>query len=315
MKMKRWLALLLAAGMLFALSACGDKPGSSDEDLSSSIEETDPEYPVEVGGAKITAAPKKVVSLSPALTELCFDMGYGESITGVSDYCDYPRQAQSLPQTGTAQLPDFDTIERLTPDVVLSHTDFSEENLIAFQQAGIEVVVLPRAKNSEGLKTLYTDIARLFAGELTGKESGVAFYNEQMGRTESVLAKVNAHLAGANKKTAVYLRMLDFTVATGDTFESEMLEKIGFTNVAKAYGGWEYPETFLPQYDPNVIFCDESITIPMLEQNANYKKLNAVLYDIVYGYNFTAFERQGLRMFDILEDMAKKAYPEAFATE
>ena len=107
--------------------------------------------------------------------------------------------------------------------------------------------------------------------------------------------------------------MLDFTVATGDTFEGAMLEAVGFENVAGAYGGWAYPLDFVGQYDPDVIFCNEDITIPMLEQNANYKGLQATIHDIVYSYDFTAFERQGKRMFDILEDMAKKAYPDAFA--
>ena len=82
---------------------------------------------------------------------------------------------------------------------------------------------------------------------------------------------------------------------------------------AGAYGGWTYPLDFISQYDPDVIFCNEDITIPMLEQNANYKGLQATIHDIVYSYDFTAFERQGKRMFDMLEDMAKKAYPDAFA--
>lgn len=135
-----------------------------------------------------------------------------------------------------------------------------------------------------------------------------------MGRVESIQEKVEAYIRGGGKQlSAVYLRMLDFTVATGDTFEGAMLETIGFENVAGAYGGWTYPLDFISQYDPDVIFCNEDITIPMLEQNANYKGLQATIHDIVYSYDFTAFERQGKRMFDMLEDMAKKAYPDAFA--
>ena len=61
-----------------------------------------------------------------------------------------------------------------------------------------------------------------------------------------------------------------------------MLEAVGFENVAGAYGGWAYPLDFVGQYDPDVIFCNEDITIPMLEQNANYKGLQATIHDIVY---------------------------------
>ena len=87
MKQKRILPFLLAAALLLGLTGCGD---SSD---SSSLPEEEPEnleYPVSIGDETIPARPEKVVSLSPALTELCFDMGYGDQITGVSDYCDWP---------------------------------------------------------------------------------------------------------------------------------------------------------------------------------------------------------------------------------
>ncbi len=311
MKQKRILPFLLAAALLLGLTGCGD---SSD---SSSLPEEEPEnleYPVSIGDETIPARPEKVVSLSPALTELCFDMGYGDQITGVSDYCDWPESARSLPQLGTAQLPDLDAIRAEEPDVVITHTNLSENDLIALQQADIPVVVLSRARLPEDLKDLYVNLGRLLEGEQAGSEAGKAFYNEQIGRVESIQQKVEAYVRGGGKQlSAVYLRMLDFTVATGDTFEGAMLEAVGFENVAGAYGGWDYPLDFVGQYDPDVIFCNEDITIPMLEQNANYKGLQATIHDIVYSYDFTAFERQGKRMFDILEDMAKKAYPDAFA--
>lgn len=315
MKQKRILPFMLALLLLLGLTGCSgkDKPESS----SSQPEESQPqEYPVSIGEETISDKPQKVVSLSPALTELCFDMGYGQQLSGVSEYCSWPQQIQDLPRMGTAQNPDLSAIKADKPDVVITHTQLSEANLIALQQADIPVVVLSHARQPEQLKDLYTDLGRLFSGEQTGSEEGVGFYNEQMGRVESVRGKVDAYVrSGGKQLSAVYLRMLDFTVATGDTFEGAMLEAIGFENEAGAYGSWTYPADFISQYDPDVIFCNEDITIPMLEQNANYKGLQATIHDIVYSYDFTAFERQGKRMFDILEDMAKKAYPDAFAEQ
>lgn len=316
MKKRRLAALFLALLMVFILSGCNETPVSSSEESEVESSVVDPEYPAVFGDTNITQKPARVVSLSPALTEICYDMGYEDALVGVSDYCDYPAQVSAQPKMGTAQIPNFEDLRAVRPEVVLSHTDFSEEDLIRFQQANIEVIVLPRAKTAEDLKTLYSDIGRLFAGELTGKEEGVAFYNTQMGKIESVRAKIDSAVqAGTAKKSAVLLRMLDFTVATGDTFEGEMLEKTGFENIAKPYGGWEFPLDLLAQYTPSVIFCDQSITIPMLEQHANYKGLHAVLYDLVYGYDFTHLERQGARMFAAFEDMAKKGYPDVFAEE
>ena len=315
MERKRILPFLLALLLLLGLAGCSgrDKPDSS----ASLPEESQPqEYPISIGDETISQKPAQVISLSPALTELCFDMGYGPQLSGVSDYCSWPQQVQDLPKMGAAQQPDLDAIKAAKPDVVITHTQLSEPDLIALQQADIPVVVLARARQPEQLKELYTDLGRLFSGEQTGFEEGVGFYNEQMGRVESIKGKVDSYVRDGGKRlSAVYLRMLDFTVATGDTFEGAMLEAAGFENEAGAYGGWTYPADFISQYDPDVIFCNEDITIPMLEQNAHYKGLQATIHDIVYSYDFTAFERQGKRMFDLLEDMAKKAYPDAFAEQ
>lgn len=313
MKLRRFLPLLVAFSLVFALAGCG---GKSPADSSMAQDETtDPGYPVSIGEETIRQKPEKVVSLSPALTELCFDLGFSDQLCAVSDFCDYPTAVQSMKKAGTAQMPDLETIVSLKPDVVITHTQLSETDLIALQQADISVVVFSRARHGEDLKDLYVDLSKLFSGETTGTETGKGFYNEQMGRIESVKSAVDTYVRGGAKSlSAVYLRMLDFTVATGDTFEGEMLEQIGFENEAGTYGNWEYPADYLKDYAPDVIFCDETITIPMLEKNASYKGLQATIHDLVYSYDFTAFERQGTRMFDILEDMAKKGYPSAFGS-
>ena len=35
--------------------------------------------------------PKRVVSLVPSLTESMFDLGFGDSLVGITDYCTYPK--------------------------------------------------------------------------------------------------------------------------------------------------------------------------------------------------------------------------------
>lgn len=62
----------------------------------------------------------RIVSLSPALTETLFAIGASAELVGVSDYCDYPAQAERLVRAGTSITPNYETIVRLQPTLIVT---------------------------------------------------------------------------------------------------------------------------------------------------------------------------------------------------
>jgi ABC-type Fe3+-hydroxamate transport system substrate-binding protein len=62
---------------------------------------------------------RRVISLSPAITETLFAIGAGSQLVGVSDYCNFPDAAKALPRTGTALTPGYEAIVRLAPTLIL----------------------------------------------------------------------------------------------------------------------------------------------------------------------------------------------------
>ena len=62
---------------------------------------------------------RRIVSLTPSLTEIVFSLGAGERVVGVSDYCDYPPEARTRPRVGTFLQPSVEKILALRPDLVL----------------------------------------------------------------------------------------------------------------------------------------------------------------------------------------------------
>ena len=68
-------------------------------------------------------APRRVVSLAPALTDSLFAIGAGPQVIGISDYCDYPPEATKLPRLGTSLTPNYEAIARLSPDLVVSEAN------------------------------------------------------------------------------------------------------------------------------------------------------------------------------------------------
>jgi iron complex transport system substrate-binding protein len=90
-----------------------------------------------------THPPRRIVSLVPSYTESLFDLGFGEAVVGVTDFCIYPAQAlQGLPRLGGPKNPRVNDILELEPDLVLANW---EENTLktveALEAAGIRVWV------------------------------------------------------------------------------------------------------------------------------------------------------------------------------
>jgi ABC-type Fe3+-hydroxamate transport system substrate-binding protein len=57
----------------------------------------------------------RYVSLSPAITETLFALGAGPFVVGVSDYCHYPAEVESLPHVGSGYTPRYEAIVGLAP--------------------------------------------------------------------------------------------------------------------------------------------------------------------------------------------------------
>ena len=87
-----------------------------------------------------------MISLSPALTEIIFEMGYENSLIGRSKYCDYPAEVEEIQSVGSGANPDIDTIVELTPDVVICGSALAQKDVAYLKGKGIEVVVIPIPK-------------------------------------------------------------------------------------------------------------------------------------------------------------------------
>ena len=67
------------------------------------------------------AAPGRIVSTSPSITETLFALGLGARVVGVSTYCRFPAEAVKLPKIGTFLKPDAELIAGLRPELVVVH--------------------------------------------------------------------------------------------------------------------------------------------------------------------------------------------------
>ena len=84
-----------------------------------------PAFPVTITddegtSVELAAEPKEIVSLTPATTEILFQLGAGDRVVATDDGSDYPQQATALPHVATFSSVDVEKVVALEPDLVVA---------------------------------------------------------------------------------------------------------------------------------------------------------------------------------------------------
>ncbi|HYK94763.1 MAG TPA: helical backbone metal receptor [Candidatus Dormibacteraeota bacterium] len=109
--------------------------------------------------------PARIVSLSPAVTELLFALGVGDRLVGRTTWCDYPPAAHQIPSVGDGLNPNIEAVAARHPDlVVLYRSALNETAAAQLARLGIPAVVVQQDR--------LEDIARAARrlGHLTGTD-------------------------------------------------------------------------------------------------------------------------------------------------
>jgi hypothetical protein len=110
--------------------------------------------------------PRKVVSLVPSVTESLIELGFGQTLVGITDYCIHPAESVArIARIGGTKAPRVEDIVRLSPDLVIANQEEnSEESVAALRSAGVPVwITFPNTVES-ALEDL-SALARLFRSD------------------------------------------------------------------------------------------------------------------------------------------------------
>ena len=91
--------------------------------------------------------PKRVVSLVPSMTESMFELGFGDAIVGITDYCTNPAsELQAITRVGGPKDPRVTDILGLDPELVLANWEENTRQVVeALEAADVPVwVTFPR---------------------------------------------------------------------------------------------------------------------------------------------------------------------------
>jgi iron complex transport system substrate-binding protein len=117
--------------------------------------------------------PRRVVSLVPSVTETLFDLGAGDDVVGITDFCIFPEQL-SLPRLGGTKNPRVEDVRALAPDLV--HMNL-EENLRRHADA-IEAFAPVFVSEPKSVADVVALLEAL--GELHGRREAAARWNDDI---------------------------------------------------------------------------------------------------------------------------------------
>ena len=292
---KKAIAVLLSCSIIItAFSACKKNEEEEPDKTEETTAEAEPmPYPLTINGTEIISGPEKVVCLSPAIAEIIFEMGYGDTIIGRSSYCEYPESILSAEDVGSTANPNINAITHLMPNLVITSTPIASKDIFTMEQAGIATLIIPAPTTLEGFSSIYTALGLIYEGMFTGTEKGEEAY--------SGISKLLGNTEALNIGKFVYVTE-SLAVAGGNTFESAVLSCFG-TNIAKESSGYEYDKEQLLENQPDVILLNSKYTRGDLLDDGVFSQLDAVRdYNIIYIDNIF-FERPTSRLSELINNL------------
>lgn len=182
------------------------------------------------------AAPPRIASLVPSLTELLFALGLGAFVVARTGYCIHPIDgAHRVPKVGGTKDVNLAKLRRLAPTHVLLNIDENRHELadaLAAWGADAPRLVVTHPCRVEDNLALLTQLGTEF-GHLPGVLQRCAALQHDL-----AAALAAGPAVGASKQRVLYLIWRDpwMTVAR-DTYIASMLKRVGWFTLPDVAGG------------------------------------------------------------------------------
>jgi iron complex transport system substrate-binding protein len=253
--------------------------------------------------------PQRIVSLAPSITEIVFALCEGHRLKGVTQHCDYPPEAGSLPKVGSYVHLDVEKIVALKPDLCLGTRDGNPRE-IAEKLEALNIPVY--AVNPRDLETVMA--ALLEIGRLLHAEARAELLEKDM---RARIEGVKARLARTRERPTVFFQIgIVPIVSVGtNTFIDELITTAGGRNLAS--GPTPYPRFSKEQVvalEPEIIIIT-SMTRgqdfePVRDEWNQWGSLPAVRMRRIHIVDSDLFDRPSPRLVEGLEFLSRLIHPE-----
>lgn len=251
-----------------------------------------------VGSAGLVhaAAPERIVSLVPSLTENLFALGVGDKVVGVTSWCTYPPEAQERTVVGDAFNLNIEVLLSLEPDLVLADSTLVSSHIDNLRALGIEVVTISPTTVEEVIESMVT------LGAVVGAEQAGQELADQM---RERLAQLTSMVpAGSSKRVFVEIWHEPLSTVGPGSYLHELINLAGGENIAADTGqAWpQFSEEQVIARDPEVVILTNFNLNEALQRPA-WQGLAAYREGAVYEVNPDLYVRPTPRLLDGLAEL------------
>lgn len=267
---------------------------------------------------ELASEPQRIVSLSPANTEIAFALGAGDRVVATDNSSDYPAEAVDLPDVisfeGFTTVVDVEQIVALEADLVLAAgLGFTPPEAVAqLRELGVPVLVV----YAPSVEAVYGDI------ELIGTALGASdAATELISAMRAEIDAIAAAVAGAGTPPRVFYE-IGYDGTTGAiyapadaSFVAEMVTLAGGDVITTGDpNSYEIPLEVLISADPEVIVLGvNAFYAPTPEEVAarpGWEVMSAVANGDIRTVNDTEITRPGPRLGTGLRNLAAVIWPD-----
>ncbi len=329
--MRKISLIALSVLLVVMLAACGandneSSSGSASPSATPSASSASPSaeaakstvYPlteVDASGKEITfeQAPEKIVSTSPAETEILFALGLADRIVGVSDFDNYPPEVASKTKVGGIVEPNTEAIVAAGADLVVTGISIKDTALDNLRTLGLNVVCV----NPKKLDDVLSDI--LLFGRITDKQKEAEALVAQMQADIKKVTDVAATIKPEEKRKVYIEFSPGWTVGRGE-FMDELITLAGGVNIASDVEGWsQINEEKVIQDNPDVIIHTLNVVDDkgnkledLIRGRSGWGEIAAIKNNQVVGLDGDVLSRPGPRITQALLGIASAIYPDSF---
>lgn len=311
--MKRMMTIWIAFLVVFGTAMITGCIETDSEDKEPEDQTKDPKvwnFTDPLGGKVVLdGEPEKIVTMTPALTEMVHAVGAFDKVVGCDSSSDMPPEAMNLEHVVSWQGLDSEKLVLLDPDLVIMDKtlDITDTIYTEVKELDIPVYRIYPRNLSDVLDAI------IAVGELTDEEENASGIIDDFNQRMNVVEQAAAGIGQDDVPKVLHVTYYDGTsdpwVATDSTFSGSLITIAGgecAVSDSSGYGIQMSLETIIAS-DPDLILCSQSSSWPTLTRETilgddRWEEIGAVENGNVFDVEGDWCDRTGPRLILGLEE-------------